>query len=178
MEILSTAYEYLIVNPEVVPPAYYATWSFLRIVFIILFVFLAGMLVFLLFINEYVKLRFIEIIEEFIRAKPRRKIKLKADWKKNIRQIERGEEGDRKLAIIEIDDTIKDALLQLGYEGDTLGEMLENASKEFIPNLEDLKRAHKIRRDLIYDPNKTLSPEEASELIAIYEEAFRNLQLL
>lgn len=166
-----------ITNPELVSPTFFSVWQAFRLVFIFVSILLAGMIVFLLFVNGYLQARFKENFDEFVKAKPFRNVKVKVDWNEVIKNIKEGKESDRKLAIIEADDAINDALDQLGYQGSDMREKLDKLSGNIIPNIEDLKKAHKVRRDIVYDPSRGLSKEEAQELIYIYEKTLRTLQL-
>ena len=166
-----------ITNPELISPTFFSIWQAFRLIFIFISILLGGMIIFLISVNGYIQARFKENFDEFVKAKPFRNVKVKIEWSDVMKNIKEGKESDRKLSIIEVDDAINDALEQLGYQGNDLREKLDKLSENIIPNIEDLKKAHKTRRDIVYDPSRGLSQEEAQGLVSIYEKTFRSLQL-
>jgi len=103
---------------------------------------------------------------------------MEENWSEIIKQAKSEKEADRKMAVIEADDIINDVLSQLGYGGDTLPEKLERLNEEIIPNLNEIKEAHKKRKEISYDPNKELSSQDAVNLVSVYEKVFKDLQII
>ncbi len=164
-------------NPELISPTFFVIWQGLRIIFLLISVFFIGMLIFLLFKSGYMDYRFKEDYAELKKTKPAFKVKVDKNWDEVIKQAKDEREAERKMAIIEADDIVNDVLTQVGYEGGDLLEKLEGLSKEIIPNIEEVKDAHRKRRDIVYDPNRSLSREEAIELVSVYERVFKDLQV-
>ncbi len=165
-------------NPELISPSFFSAWQVLRLIFIYISIILGALIIFLLSVNGYIDARYKANLEEFTKVKPYRNFKVNINWVEITKAVKEGKEADRRLAVIEADDAVNSALGQLGYQGNNLLEKLERINKDIIPNIEDLKRAHKIKRDVVYDPSRGLSHEEAREMIAIYEKTFQDLQLL
>lgn len=122
--------------------------------------------------------KYFKDVTEFTKTSPYKSVKVPGAWKKAKKQSESEDESERKLAVIEVDDMTTQVLNQMGYEGDSLEEALSGVSGEIIPNKEDLLNAHKKRRDLVYDPNYDLSMDEAKRVMDIYEQTFKDLQIL
>ncbi len=177
VEIIKEVINY-IANPTLLPSIIFTVIQIMKWAFIVFSSFLLIMLIFLLSRNTYLDKRYINDWSEFIKAKPYRKVKIVRDWEKIVKRAKEGDESDRKLAIIEADDTVNDILGKLGYGGSNLEHKLLNLNKDVIPNIEELKRAHKIRRDLVYDPNYTLTENESRELIEIYQKTFKDMQFI
>lgn len=167
----------IIANPEHISPDFFIIWQGLRILFIIASLLLAGAFIYLSILNNYFNYRLKEDYIEFKKSKPFFNIKIDKDWEKIMRHANHDKESERKLAVIEADDTLNSVLSKLGYEGENLLEKLEGLNQEIVPNLEELKEVHKERRDLVYDPNKSLPKEEAQRIISVYEETFKNFQI-
>ena len=175
-EVVGQIGEY-VMDPAAISPTVGAIFNTLRILFLVVSALMLGMIIFILYKSPYLDLRFKEEFSERRKRKPYQPIKIDKDWKEVLKQAKSDDEAERKLAVIEADDLINKALSKLGYgEGGVL-EQLDGISKELIPNLEDVKRAHRERRDITYDPNKKVSKEKAAELVSVYEEVFRDLQL-
>ncbi len=178
-EITEHIEEFLIhiANPELISPDFFIVWQSLRVMFIVVTLFFVGILLYLLMKSDYLTYRFKEDFVERKKTKPFLNVKIKKDWGEIMSHANHENESERKLAVIEADDALNDALSQLGYEGEDLLEKLKGLTEEIVPNIKDLQEAHKERRDIVYDPNKGLSKEEAKELIAVYEETFRYFQI-
>ncbi len=177
MEELTQLSANYILNPELISPTFHSVWSIARGIFFVISIILIGLLVFLLSVNSYLDLRFRERYTEFKKAKPYHEVKVDTDWKEVSSQAQDEKEAERKLAVIEADDMLNSVLEQMGYEGESLVEKLNGLNEEIIPNLEEVKKAHKVRRDIIYDQSRGLSKEEAVNLISVYEKVFKELQI-
>ncbi|PIR71619.1 MAG: hypothetical protein COU43_01525, partial [Candidatus Nealsonbacteria bacterium CG10_big_fil_rev_8_21_14_0_10_37_25] len=94
------------------------------------------------------------------------------------RRLETEMESEWKLAVIEADKIMDDILNRMGFGGKSLGERLGKLTAVSLPNIEEVKEAHKIRNNIIHDPTYRLSLEEAKRVIAIYEKALTDLQAL
>ena len=177
VETLQVLLEY-IVNPGLLPSPYYDIWWWGRAVFLFVTLLLVGGIIFLFSVNDYLKYRFKENYSEYMKGKPHQPVKIEKDWKEIAKQAKDENEAERKMAVIEADDVINEVLGKLGYEGEDLLEKLDGLNKEIIPNIEEVREAHRKRRDIVYDPNTALSKEEAVEIISVYEEIFEDLQVL
>ncbi len=175
-EVIKEVVKYII-YPQFFPPIVLIIIQIIRSLFILFSVFAIALIVFLILNNAFLEMRFIDNWVEFIKAKPHRKVKMVKDWEKIVKQAKEGDESERKLAIIEADDTVEGILEKLGYKGSSIEDRLSKLNEDIIPNINDLKRAHKTRRDIVYDPNYTLSEDESKEMIDIYEKTFRDMQL-
>ncbi len=167
-----------IANPELISPTFFTVWQVLRILFLTISAFFIGLLVYLLSVNGYLELRFFEDYSEYRKSKPHLKVELGKDWNDVIEHAKSEKEAERKMAIIEADDMIDSALSKIGYSGETLLDKLAGLNKEIIPNIEEVKDAHRKRRDIAYDPNKSISREEAEKIVSVYEEVFKDLRIL
>ncbi len=166
-----------IASPELLPPSIYGFYSVLRIIFTIVTLFFIGVLIFVFFASDYKMYRYQEWHSEYKKRKPYWGIKLNQNWDDVLKQANDDNESERKLAIIEADDMINDALSQMGYSGEDLIAKLDGLNKEIIPKIEELKTAHRLKRDLVCDPNKSISKEEAQRVLKDYEETFKDLQI-
>ncbi len=165
-------------NPHLFPQPLFWTYQILRFLFIIVSVFLAGMLIFLLARNQYVKNRYLKDWSEFVESKPYGKAKIVKEWDRIIKQMREGGDSEKKLAIIEADDMVNEMLEKMGYKDEKLEAKLESVNKNIIPNVEDLKKIHKRKRDIVYDPGYIISEEEAEEIMSVYEKTFKDIQFL
>lgn len=141
---------------------------------LILFIFI----IFLLKATSWLQIRYLDQIIEFFGYKPIFSKKGLKQWLKIKERLETNIESEYKLAIIEADAMLDDVLKKLGYKGESFGERLENLSSDILPNLNDIKNAHKIRNNIVYDPDYKLTLDEAKRIISIYEKALINLEVI
>lgn len=104
--------------------------------------------------------------------------KILKQWTKTKGRLETGLESEYKLAAIEADSTLDEVLKRMGYLGETLGERLEKINVAVLPNIEEVLGAHKIRNNIVHDPDFRLSSDEAKKAISIYEKALTDLGAL
>ncbi len=143
------------------------------IVFSLLF--LTGIVLFLSR-SSWLKIIFLFDIFEFFTYRPFGVKKIIKAWNKIMARLETGLESEYKLAIIEADSMLDDTLKRMGYGGETLGERLGKLTSATLPNIEEVKKAHQTRNNIIHDPDYRLSLDEAKKVLAIYEQAFKDLQ--
>jgi hypothetical protein len=119
-----------------------------------------------------------------LRADHFRHIVLKSDISKKHAQeswhaiqehFYRGGESDLKVAILEADKLLNDALREAGVMGIQLGDRLKKATPNQVPNLNELWQAHKLRNQIAHEPNFRLKRDLAERALGIYEEALKNL---
>lgn len=96
-------------------------------------------------------------------------------WHRIEEQFYRGGESDLKVAILEADKLLNDALREAGVMGIQLGDRLKKTNIGQIPNLNDLWQAHKLRNQIAHEPNFKLKRDLAERALNIYEEALKNL---
>lgn len=143
------------------------------IVFSLLF--LTGIVLFLSR-SSWLKIIFLFDIFEFFTYRPFGVKKIIKAWNKIMARLETGLESEYKLAVIEADSMLDDTLKRMGYGGETLGERLGKLTSATLPNIEEVKKAHQTRNNIIHDPDYRLSLDEAKKVLTIYEQAFRDLQ--
>jgi hypothetical protein len=115
---------------------------------------------------------------EFLRFKPHLMPMIGKKWKKILKRLEKGDEAEAKLAIIEADDFLNEILGRMGYQGETLEEKLKKVKKTILPNLDEIAQAHKIKSDIVHDPSYFLTFEQAKKVLEIYERALYHLEAL
>jgi hypothetical protein len=102
----------------------------------------------------------------------------KREWANIEKHFFKGDENDLKVAIIEADKLLEEALREAGIRGVSLGDRLKNVKTNQIPNLDQVWQAHRLRNDIVHQPTFKLKRDLAERSLAIYEETLRGLQLL
>ena len=148
----------------------------IRIIFIIASLSLFGFIVFALLKTSWLKYIFLQDAAEILTYRPFGVRKIEKNWRKVAARLDTGSEPEYKLAVIESDNIMNEILKRMGYSGESLGERLEKLTAATLPNIEEIKDAHKVRNDIVHDPNYKLSLEQAKKTLGIFEKAFRDLE--
>jgi hypothetical protein len=152
--------------------------SIVRIVFIVISAFLLGFIIFALIESTWLKRLIIWDMQEFVTYRPFGVKKLYKQWQKIKYKLNTGMESDYKMAIIEADSMLDDVLKKMGFTGETLSERLEKVTEATITNLSDVLDIHKIRNNIVHDPDYKLTLDEAKRAMEVYEKAMTDLQAL
>lgn len=150
----------------------------LRIVLIIISAFFLGFIVFALIKTYYLRRLILWDVQEFLTYKPYAAKKLYKQWQGTKARLGTGLESEYKLAVIEADSVLNDVLEKMGFAGATLGERLEKVTDETIPNVAEAVDAHKVRNNIVHDPDYHLTLDEARKIINIFERVLTDLQAL
>ncbi|MBU0750124.1 hypothetical protein KKH15_01250 [Patescibacteria group bacterium] len=87
-----------------------------------------------------------------------------------------GNESDYRQAIIEADIMLEEVLLQLGYMGVSIGDMLKQVNSDRLHTLNSAWEAHKVRNEIAHQGSAfKLSEQLAHRTIGHYEAVFREV---
>jgi len=86
-----------------------------------------------------------------------------------------GDANDLKVAVMEADNILNDALRYAGIHGVNLGDRLKNVKRSQMPNLEDVWDAHKLRNEIAHETNFSLKRDTAERALDSFETALKNL---
>ena len=166
---------YLIAPP---PPPFYQWFVIARIVFIAVFLFFLFGIIYFLSKSSWLKVRYLENAVEFFTYQPLGTRKFVKQWDKVKRRLEVGLESENKLAIIEANSMLNDVLEKMGFIEKTFEARIRHLTPDLLPNIEEVLEAHKVRNNIVYDPDYQLTLDEAKKIILIYEKALIDLQAL
>ncbi len=99
-------------------------------------------------------------------------------WLKVQKLYKSSKSSDKKLAILEADLLLKDLLLSLGYENDSLGRMLKSMDEKDFLLLEEAWEAHKIRNELAHSSLQECNLTLATKAMRLYEKIFRHFDFI
>jgi uncharacterized membrane protein YraQ (UPF0718 family) len=102
----------------------------------------------------------------------------KKEWAKIEEHFYKGDENDLKVAIIEADKLLEEALRESGIRGSHLGDRLKNLKPAQLPNLDQIWQAHRLRNDIVHQPTFKLKRDLAERALTIYHETLKSFQLL
>lgn len=128
--------------------------------------------------TAWLKFAMVFDLTEFLTYRPYGLRRMTGRWQKVMGRLETANEAEYKLAVIEADGMLNDILLRMGFRGETLGDRLKTLTPAIVPNLRDVEEAHRIRNNVVHDPDFRLTLDEAKRTLGIYETAFNNLDLI
>ena len=148
-----------------------------KIIFISIGIILLAAIFILLSKASWLKYRMLEDWTEFFVYRPFGVKKTFKQWAKILKRLETENETEYKLAVIEADSLLDEILKKMGIEGEVLGERLKQLKPGILPNFEEAWQAHKIRNNIVHDPDYRLDLAEAKKVVSIYEQTFRDLEM-
>ena len=154
-----------------------SAFFYLKIIFIALSLLFFFAIFLLLLKTGWLRYLLLENVVEFITFRPFGAKKSFKKWIKITKRLESNKESEYKLAIMEADNLLNDVLEKMGYKGETIKEKLEQLNEVVLPDIDEVRYAHQIRNDIVYDPDYQLTLDKAKKTLDIYEKAFRNLEL-
>lgn len=119
-----------------------------------------------------------ELYKETITKGSLPKGKIPKKWQEILSKIETPEEANHKLAIIEADALLDDTLKKLGFSGETMTEKIEKITAVQLKSVSDLREAHKTRNHILHDPDFRLAPQGGKDVIGLYENVLKELEVL
>ena len=163
---------------EITQIAYGREFLPLKILSIIASVFFIGVIIYAKRATGWARIGSREKWSEFWSAEPYEKTLFIKKWDEIKGRLGKGWDSEGKLAIIEADALLNKVLESLAYGGDDMGERLKNIDKGLLPNLDDVWGAHKLRNDIVHDPDYHLNSQKIYWAIGVYEKAFEHLNAI
>lgn len=160
------------------PPPFYQWYVIIRVLFIAISLLFLIYIVYFISKTSWLRFRFLENTVEFFTYKYLGARKIVKQWKKIRHRLEADSEVESKLAIMEADSILNNALRKMGFSGETFEERIKQLTPDLLPNIEQVLEAHKTYNHIVYDPDYRLNPEEAKKIILVYEQALVDLQIL
>jgi hypothetical protein len=103
------------------------------------------------------------------------KKRAQAAWAATQKHFFAGDANDLKIAVMEADNILNDALQYAGIRGVNLGDRLKTIKRGQMPNLEDVWAAHKLRNEIAHETNFSLKRDTVERALDAYEVALKNL---
>jgi hypothetical protein len=156
---------------------YFSNLGIFKAVSILLTAFFIGATLYFMIFTNWLPLRIDRVRDVIIKTNLSKKRSIKA-WRKIERHFFAGDDNSLKLALIDADNTLNEALRLAGFRGENLGDRLKNIDESQMPNVQDLWEVHKLRNRIAHEPDFKINREIAEKALTIYENAFKDLGLL
>ncbi len=109
---------------------------------------------------------------------PSAKGRMQASWERSIERLESDEPNKWKAAILELSGMLNEVLGIIGYEGNLLGEKLEQIKSYQLDNIRDVVEANKVKNLIVQDENFEITKEEAKRIAEVFARALRLLEAI
>jgi hypothetical protein len=147
----------------------------IKLIFVFFALFFLVFVIYLMVNSSWLQYKFLEDVTEFFSWQAYGQREMSKQWNKLMKRTESGSESDYKLAVIDADDFLAEVLDERGYEGKDLEETIRKAGKLIAPMLDDVLKAHEVRNSIVYNPDYSLSIEEAKKILETYHSAANNI---
>lgn len=141
----------------------------------ILLLFLLIAILYFLRASSYLRWRFWQDLVEFLTFRSYAVKKIEKQWQNLMKKLDLPSEAEWKLAVIEAESILDETFQRINILGESFGERLKQVKPEQLKNLEDVWEAHKIRNNIVHDPDYRLTLDQAKKALETYEKALREL---
>lgn len=119
-----------------------------------------------------------QLREAFQGGKPVSSSRLGRQWQSIRKRLDEPNEAEWKVAVIEADNLVNDVLRRLGYQGETFAEKLKGVPADRFQSIDAVWDAHRIRNNIVHDPDARMMHRDAREAIANFEAFLKETHLL
>ena len=103
---------------------------------------------------------------------------LNKKWQKILGRLERGDDANLKLAVIEADNIFADILKRMSLPGENFEEQLSQFERHELKSVDLVWEAHRLRDFIVHQPKVPISRDQAQTAIQYYETALKELEYL
>lgn len=106
------------------------------------------------------------------------KSKMVKRWEDIMEKSKSHIESDWKVAVIEADKFMDDLFKQIGFKGKDMGERMKQINPGQISNINEIWQAHKVRNNLVHNPDFKITYGDAEFVVKTYEKTLKELELI
>lgn len=99
-------------------------------------------------------------------------------WEEIKARLQKGDEANLKLAVIEADALIDEIFKRMGLPGATFEERLKQIETQEIKSVGRIWETHQVRDKIVHGPDFHITQEEAEAAVGNIEEALKELEYL
>ena len=162
----------------IIHPQFKGFLLYVKVIFIAVSLILFVAIIILLKKSSWLRDRYLEEITEFTAYRPFGLKESFKQWNRIAERLRTDKESEYRLAVIEAEGLLDNILSKAGYTGDNFLQKLEQLDKSNLPNIKDVYKAHEIRNDIVHNPDQKLTLDQAKEVLAIYEKAAKDSEVL
>lgn len=137
-----------------------------------------GVLVVLLIIKMQLIDKLFKIIGNFLFTQAFPKRHLNKSWQKILLRLNKNDEANLRLALIEADNLFDDLLKQIRLPGDSMADRLKYIDSSQISNIDEIWQAHKLRNTIVHNSEYPITRNEIEFGVRAYEKALKELDFI
>ncbi|MDE2020153.1 MAG: hypothetical protein KGJ13_07450 [Patescibacteria group bacterium] len=156
---------------------YFSALGTLQVISVIITIFLVVAIIYIIAKTGWLRSR-VEKYRTVVLKTDLSQKRAKEGWELVQKHFFAGDDNDLKIAVIQADTILEEALRHAGTRGTNLGDRLKNLKRGQMPNLEDVWQAHKLRNQIAHEPVLKVKRDTAERALDAYREALKNLGAL
>jgi hypothetical protein len=99
-------------------------------------------------------------------------------WPKILARLDKGDEANLKLAVIEADNLFDEILKRMSLPGIDMAERLRQFEEHELASVNLVWEAHRLRNMIVHEPTVQISRDQAEQAIKNFEAALKELEYL
>jgi len=103
---------------------------------------------------------------------------LNKSWQKILIRLNKNDESNLRLALIEADNLFDDLLKQMRLPGESMADRLRYIDSSQVSNIDEIWRAHKLRNVLVHNHEYPITRNEMESGVKAYEKALKELEFI
>lgn len=103
---------------------------------------------------------------------------LNKSWQKILTRLQKNDESNLRLALIEADNLFDDLLKQMRLPGESMADRLRYIDSSQVPNIDEIWRAHKLRNVIVHNHEYPITKNEMEFGVKAYEKALKELEFI
>lgn len=103
---------------------------------------------------------------------------LNKSWQKILERLNKNDEANLRLALIEADNLFDDLLKQMSMPGESMADRLKYLDSSQVPNIDEIWRAHKLRNVMVHNHEYPVTRNEMEFGVRAYEKALKEMEFI
>ena len=137
-----------------------------------------GALIIFLIIKLQIIDKWFKNVGNFLLTQAFPKRHLNKSWQKILARLNKSDEANLRLALIEADNLFDDLLKQMRLPGESMADRLKYIDSSQIANIDEVWRAHKLRNVLVHNHEYPITRNEMELGVKAYEKALKELEFI
>lgn len=137
-----------------------------------------GSLVVILIVKMQIVDKWLKTTGNFLLTTAFPKRHLNKSWQKILLRLDKNDEANLRLALIEADNLFDDLLKQIRLPGESMADRLKYLDSSQISNIDEIWQAHKLRNQIVHNPEYPITKNEIEFGVRAYEKALKELDFM
>ncbi|MBI2635552.1 MAG: hypothetical protein HYW79_03360 [Parcubacteria group bacterium] len=103
---------------------------------------------------------------------------LNKSWQKILARLNKNDEANLRLALIEADNIFDDLLKQMRLPGESMADRLKYIDSSQVSNIDEIWRAHKLRNVIVHNAEYPVTRNEMEFGVGAYQRALKELEFI